>query len=384
MKLKTNKMIDTVILTIPKDKMRKIDNTQGHFPIWTLNSKGRGYEIWIKNTLKEDVKKGLSCIKLTGYKRGFSEYATSPKMVNVEFSVPKLLYGNNLDEVEEKNFPIVIDTLHKRLFEMGEVISKTDIENAIISGFHPSKNIMLFNGYTAYGVIKELSKINLTRKLELTKVNFKDDGNAVQMYAINHSIVFYDKIADLNQNKKKAVDQDQTPQQFSLFQEIKKKQPKLEILRMEVRLSKKLKMNSIMQKLGFQKSPTLKDIFKKDVCQKIVKWYWNTIIKGENLFLFELSSNPKQLYKNILRKDENIKVKQAIYMVGLSVLCKDEGGIRELRDISEKRITQRNWYCVSNSIKLLNKLADKKALHIWIKQISTALEEFKPYKINPP
>lgn len=373
-------MIDTLIITIPKDKLEKLENTEGCFPVWTLHKRGIGFEIWIKNTSKEEVKKGLSFIKLTGYIRNSSENRTSPKMVNIEFSVPKLLYGNNLDEVEEKDFPIVIDTLHRRLFEMGERTEKADLENAVISAFHPSKNIMLSDRYTAYGVIKELGKINLTKKLELTKVNFKNDGNAIQMYAINHSIVYYDKIADLNQNKKKAVDQDQTPQQFSLFEEIKKSQPSLEILRMEVRLSKKTKINSVMEKLDFQKNPVFKDVFKKDVCQKIVRWYWDSIIKGENLFLFELSNNPKQLYKNILRRNEKMKVKQAMYMVGLSMLCKDDGGIRELRDISEKRITQRNWYCISNDIKLLNKLADKKALHSWVKQVENAISDFEPYR----
>ena len=141
-----------------------------------------------------------------------------------------------------------------------------------------------------------------------------------------------------------------------------------------------------MQKLGFQKDPTFKDVFKKDVCQKIVRWYWETIIKGENLFLFELSNNPKQKYKDVLRSDEKIKVKQAIYLVGLDVLCKDGGGIRELRDISEKRITQRNWYCVSDGIKVLNKLADKKPLHSWVRQIEDAITSFKPYNTGsrPP
>ena len=374
-------MIDTVILTIPREKMEKLENTQGRFPVWTLNSRGKGYEIWVKNSPKEDAKNGLSFIKMTSYIRGA---ITNPKMINIEFSIPKLLHCNNLDEVEEKDFPLVIDTLHRRLLEMGELVQKKDLENAMISGFHPSKNIELSDGYTAYSVIKELSKINLTKKLELTKVNFKDDGKAVQMYAISHSIVYYDKIADLNQNKKKAVDQDQTPQQFSLFQEIKKKQPELEILRMEIRLSKKPKMNSVMEKLGFQKNPIFRDVFKKDVCQKIVRWYWETIIKGENLFLFELSSNPKQKYKDVLRTNEKMKPKQAIYLIGLDVLCKDGSGIRELRDISEKRITQRNWYYISDGIKLLNKLADKKPLHSWVKQIDTALEEFKPYRINSP
>ena len=201
---------------------------------------------------------------------------------------------------------------------------------------------------------------------------------ALHLYATNHSIVFYDKIADLNQNKKKAIDQDQIPQQFSLIGEIKKKQSPPEILRMEVRLCKKRKISSVMQKLGFQKNSTFKDVFKKDVCQKIVKWYWNIIIKGENLFLFEMGNKPKQLLKDILRKETGIKFGKAIQLVGLNTLCKD-GGIRDLRNIAEKRISQRNWYRISDDIKLLNAINDNKVLCSWVRQIEEALDDFEPF-----
>jgi len=340
-------MIDTVILIIPNKNVKSLDSNQGCFPIWTMQSNGNGYTKWIKNMPKQKESNTPYYPRLARCENSMTSN------IKIEFSVSKLLYGNNLDEVEEKDFHFIVGTLQKRLIEMGEIVEKIDIENASISTVHFSKNILILDGYTAYSVIKELGKINMHKKLELTKVNFKDDGKALHLYATNHSIVFYDKIADLNQNKKKAVDQDQTCQQFSLSDEIKKKQSPLEILRMEIRLCKKRKINSVMQKLGFQKNPTFKDLFKKDVCQKILKWYWDTIVTGENLFLFELENNPKQLLKDILRKEPKIKGKEAVYLVGLNTLCKD-GGIRELRNILEKHTTQRSWYRIIDRVKLLN------------------------------
>lgn len=371
-------MIDTIILIIPREKMKSLDSDQGHFPLWTIQSNRNGYAMWIKNMPKRKNSNTSYYPRLTRYEIGDGR-ANIISKVKIEFSVPKLLYGNNLDEAEEKDFAIIINTLQKRLLEMGEMVDKIDLENASISTMHPSKNILISDGYTAYFVIKELGKINIHKKLELTKVNFKDDGKALHLYATNHSIVFYDKIADLNQNKKKAIDQDQTSQQFSLADEIKKKKLPLEVLRMEVRLCKKRKISSVMQKIGFQKNPTFREIFKKDVCQKIVKWYWDSIIKGENLFLFELENNPKQLLKDILRKEPEIKFGKAIKLIGLNVLCKD-GGIRELRDIAEKQISQRNWYTISHSIKLLNKITDKKTLHSWVRQIEEAIDNFASFK----
>ena len=368
-------MIDTVILIIPNKNVKSLDNNQGCFPIWTMQSNGNGYKKWIKNMPKRKESNTPYYPRLTRCDNNVVS------RIKIEFSVSKLLYGNNLNEVEEKDFPLIVGTLQKRLIEMGEIVEKTDIENASISTIHPSKNILISDGYTAYSVIKELGKINVHKKLELTKVNFKDDGKALHLYATNHSIVFYDKIADLSQNKKKAVDQDQTWQQFYLSDEIKNKQSPLEILRMEIRLCNKRKINSVMQKLGFHKNPTFKDIFKKDVCQKILKWYWDTIVTGENLFLFELENNPKQLLKDILRKEPEIKGKEAIYLVGLSVLCKD-GGIRELRNILEKHMTQRSWYRMTDRVKLLNDIVNKKVFCSWVGQIEMVINNFEPFRIE--
>jgi len=375
-------MIDTVILIIPKEKVISLNNTDNRFPNWTKNIMGN-YFTYIKNSTRFDIENGLSFIKMTGYITSFDTENANPIMVNIEFSVPKLIYGNNLDEISENQFQTVIDRLHERLISMGELVDKADLENALVSRFHVSKNTVITGGYSSSSIINELNKINLTKKLELTKVNFKNSGHSLQMFALSHSIVFYDKILDLNQHDKKAIDQEQTKKQFSLFSEIKTHQPNLEVLRMEVRFNKKRKMNSILSKLGFRKNPTFKDIFKKEVCQKIIKWYWDNIIKDENLFLFELSNNPKQLYKDILRKNPKMKVKQAIFMVGLNILCKDEGGIRELRRISEKRITQRNWYCINNNIKLLN---TDPVYHDWVNQIDYDISSFKPfhYELGPP
>ncbi|MDO8739999.1 MAG: hypothetical protein Q7J54_00300 [Candidatus Woesearchaeota archaeon] len=377
-------MIDTVILTLSRDKVTTLDNSLRRFPEWIQQNKTKSYTKWIKNMPKQKKETDLYYPRLTGYKRWNKENVEMP-MINIEFSAPKLIFNNNLDEVEEKDFDYVVKTLKKKLLEMGESVEIKNLENADISAFHPSKNIVLSDGYRAYGVLKELGKINLTKKLELTKVNFKNDGKALQMYAINHSIVFYDKLADLNQNKKKAVDEDQTLYQRSLFEEIKENQPALEVLRMEIRLSHKQKLNSIMLKLGFPKNPTFREVFRKDVCQKIVRHYWDTIVKGENLFLFELENGPSQLLADIIRKEPKIKLSKAINLVGLSVLCKD-AGIRALRDTTEKHINQRNWYLVSNNIKLLNKIADGKPLHSWVKQIEDTLTNFVPYRTGsgPP
>jgi len=376
-------MLDTVILNIPRDRVRDLANTNGGRP-WDLQARTSSYEKHTKNPLR-GVRDGVYRPRLTGIKRSIGQ-GQRISFVKIEFSVPKLLLGNNLEEVTEKDFPEVVELLRDRLLEAGCVVQKSHLVNASVTAFHPSKNIVLSKGYTASLVGKELSKINLNKKFDLDKTSFRNDGQSLQGHTIAHSVVFYDKIADLKKSKRKAIDKSQETPQLSLFSEVKKTTPGLEVLRMEIRLSQKQKLNSVLQKLGFSKDPTFEDIFKRDVCQKIVRFYWDTLIKGENLFLFELASGPKHILKSILKKYPKLKAKEAVYLVGLNLLCKDEGGIRDLREVLAGRLNQRSWYRVTDSIKKLNRRTVKKSVHDWVRQIEDSITKFKPLRndTGPP
>jgi hypothetical protein len=72
----------------------------------------------------------------------------------------------------------------------------------------------------------------------------------------------YDKINDLSKPKKRATDKDQTKQQFSIFDYIQGNNNRLEVLRLEIRLSKKRKMNEILKQLEYKKEITVDEIRK--------------------------------------------------------------------------------------------------------------------------
>lgn len=378
-------MIDTVILNIPKEHLRQA--VDGYSPItWDLNSRTSNYEKFVRNPSYAERSAAIYMPRLTYIKRR-TRGTDSVSFLRIEFSVPKLLYQNNLDEIEESDFPKILKILNERLARMNIKIEEKYLSGATVSAAHFSKNIVITGGYTASGIGKELAKINLNKKFDLNKTDFRNGGRSLQGYTAAHSIVFYDKIADLSQDKKRAIDKDQTAQQLSLFAEIKKDKPSLEILRMEVRLSKKQKLNAVLIKLGFTPNPTFKDIFRKDVCQKIVQSYWDTLIKDEGYFLFELASDgPKKTLREIIGKHRKIKAKEAVYLVGLKLLCKDDGGIRDLREMLKRKTGLRNWYRFSDDIKLLNNISRRKKPHSWVKEISDTIAHFEPYRIGigPP
>lgn len=369
-------MIDTVKIRIPREKMRTLIGE--HFPKWELvGQDARKYKRLAKNPTSNQKKKNYFP-KLWTYARWLDGKYQSVYII-IEFSVQKIFFQNSLYEVVENDFRSIIILLRDRLQEMGEIVSMETLENAELMALHTSKNIIL-KEYLAISVLKELRKINISKKFHLSEEQYKNGGHILHIYTDQHSIEFYDKLFEMNQGPTKAFDKDQTPSQKTLFLKIKKNNPLLEILRMEIRLIRRPKLNSMLKKLSFKENPTFKEIFKKDICQKIVLFYWKEIIKGENIFLFELSNNPMKLYSRILQTNPKIKAKEAMNLVALSVLAKDGGGISEFRTLTEKRIKQRNWYRIAYGIRKLNKLAEKQPLHSWVKQIDDSIREFNPIR----
>lgn len=369
-------MLDTVILTIPRGSYKL--RPEAFTPNANILKMSGNYLVkCVNNPTASDKKSGTYRPRLTLVKRPTRNGSEIP--LKIEFSVAKMLYGNNVDEVEEKDFEKVISALHEAMLEMSVYVSHEDLRNAKVSAFHPSKNIELTTGYTSSYVITELHKIDVSKKMDLNRDSFRNSGHSLQFYTNSHSLVVYDKVSDLKKPDKRAMDKDQNSLQLSLFETLTKKENKKEVLRIEARLAKKVKMNAILKGLKFKENPTFRDIFKKDLCQKILLNYWDEIITGKNLFLFDVESKPKKTLDAIFKNKPNIKPKDALYLVGLRVLSKE--GIRDIRAVIERYATPRTWYRIAEDLKFLDEISGK-TYHGWVKQIKDAIDDFVPFRLS--
>ncbi len=364
-------MIDTVCLLIPKDKMKYIEGVAS----WEMYSKTDEYTKYVRNPSKAEKETGKYFPRLTGYRRRFSQDAN----VRMEFSVPKLIFLNNLDELQDKDFSEVIKKLQKRLETMGVVVARSVLECASVSSVHFSKNILLQNGYTSSHLISEMNKVDLRKSFDLTKTRFMNDGQCLYVHTTAHEFVIYDKVADLAKGKKRAIDKDQTMYQRTLFSE-SSKEDAIEIIRFEVRLNRKQKMNKVLEDLGYMKNPNFKDVFNTEMSRKVVTDYWKRLIKERNLGLFSIAVSMKDKLQTLFLADSNLKPKQAIYFLGLFEVGRDEKGMRQLRSMVTKRSHDRTWYRIVKDMQVASELITKNKLRDWVTQIDKALEEYQPYK----
>ena len=189
----------------------------------------------------------------------------------------------------------------------------------------------------------------------------------------------YDKAQDLKKPAKRAMDKDQNSLQTSLFDVLVKRNKK-EILRIEARLAKRVKLNATLKNLGYKENPTFRDVFRKTLCQKVLQNYWTELIANKNLFVFDVETNPKKRPLSACSKNKpSIKPKDAIYLVGLQVLSNES--IRDARAIVERHATTRTRYRIAEDLDFPNRISAK-SYHGWVKQVADALEEFVPYKLS--
>jgi hypothetical protein len=239
---------------------------------------------------------------------------------------------------------------------------------------------VLQDGYTVSHLISEMNKVDLRKSFDFAKTRFINDGQSLYAHTTSHQLVIYDKIADLNKDKKRAIDKDQTLYQRSLFAELNKKNELQEIIRFEIRLSQKQKMNRVLENLGYKKSPTFKEVFSVEMSKKVVNDYWKKLIKERNLGLFSISVSIKDVLRTLFLTNKKLKPKQAIYLLGLFMLAKDENGMRQLRTIISKRSRDRTWYRIVKDMQQASEPITKNRLRDWVTQIDKNLDEYKPYK----
>lgn len=343
---------------------------------WELYSKTDQYDKYVRNPSRIEKETGKYYPRLTGYKRRFTQEAN----VRLEFSAPKLVYLNNLDELQEKDFPKVLKTLQERLKTMGVIVSSNILEKASVSSVHFSKNIQLEDGYTANHLISEMNKVDLRKSFDFAKTRFMNDGQSLYAHATSHQFVIYDKIADMNKDKKRAVDKDQTCYQKTLFADLNKDKDLQEVIRFEIRLNHKQKMNKVLEDLGYSKNPTFKEVFNTQMSKDVVSSYWKHLIKERSLGLFSMAVSIKDILRTLFLADNKMKPKQAIYLLGLFMLARDENGMRQLRTIVSKRAHDRTWYRIVKDVQLASELITKNKLRDWVNQIDKKIEEYRPVR----
>ena len=375
-------MIDTIILTLAPN-MYQISEPHKFTPSASAFAKAmadrhvRYSAIKSKqNATKRELLNGIYKPHLTlAYHRGIQ--GTVELLLKIELSLPKLLYGNNFNELRYKDFSALTHKLAIVLETMGIVVTPETLAQAPVLTIHYAKNIPLTDGSTPYHYINKIREANVRLSLDTNQTDYRNEGHSYKWHCNSYEVVFYDKIKDLEKGKqsnKRALEKDNELQQ-RIYSKIFKKRNKLEFLRMEVRLNKRAKIKQLLGALGVKADITFKKLFKPAIAKKVLLHYLDELERNRSPLLNVKITDDKTFLAQLAFNNPDITPLRAMAMLGFKRAL-EAAPLRELKTMIGKDKPQ-SWYRLMSGTKQVQ-------LPAWnspFKEIRKCIEAFKTTKL---
>lgn len=254
-------MIDSVVLQLETSQFILRSNNQ-------MDGKsiknGKGYSVvteFCRAFAKNQKKLGFyfPMVNIAKRKSGKSE---TKRVLEVQASLPKLIYGTNLFEIDKTDLKEICERIVSCLDKIGISTSIKEIEQAVLKRVDFSKVIRLpeYLG-TAGEVIKSLFWLNYKPRSDFTYRDFYTGGKGVLIKFINSTqgYAIYDKISEILNNG-------YTNKERWLIDCYRKNERKRNALRFELSLERKGSLDAVLRRRfnGDKK----KDFYLEDILNK--------------------------------------------------------------------------------------------------------------------
>jgi len=348
-------MVDTITIRLDESQFRILDhnkfspNTYNfyHPPYARMGS--RGYLDAYQNPTRKELLAGIYKPQLTLRKRW---RGNAPILfLYIQFSAPKILYGNNFDELEDSDLDEILTELHSKLFDMGVGLRMNEFKYAKVTKIHYSKNIVLPEYVIPHMIIGEVRKVDVSLHHEIAEKDYRNEGRSIRFHTNDFELIIYDKQKDLQKSKKgdkKSMEEDNAIQ-LNLFDTLKRKKP-FEVLRIEARLNTP---NKITKELGISKvHHTLDTLFSSKISINLLRNYWKNILKNYQIMSYDIENKEKFLVSFMINNPK-AKLTNALAIYAVIEFAK-QMGIRKFRNLIEKRYSRRTWYSLKASLNKYN------------------------------
>lgn len=258
-------------------------------------------------------------------------------ILKIEFSVPKLLYWNSLQEVGENDKDKVFSALEIALRSVSIDVDKNNIANATLASVHACKNIPLPRSIRMREIINELAKIDISKVFDISDKQCKKGARVLNIYSGTIDWSFYDKISDSVRPKNKRSDKGRINQERSIIEYYGLQER--EVFRYEYRIKKtqtiKREINALLNR-DYKTQVVFKDLFTPNLIKDLILNSWHTLIKRpENQLSLFGTIDKLGLFLHILSEAKKLGEKghslnNALISYGLATAIRDHGA-KEVR-----------------------------------------------------
>ena len=378
-------MLDTVVLTLDQREFEVLEpdrfspSARGLIVPPYLPLGARGVFTCVQNPTKTDFAEGRYGPRLTLRRRktdgGFA------LTLRIEFSAPKLVFGNNFEELRSRDFEVVLTALFRSLGSMGIRTAEETLRAARVSAIHYSKNMLLTDFTSCSMVMAELARLDLDARLDLAKTDYRNGGHAIRYHANSYEIVAYDKVRDLEKarySEKRAIENNNAVQ-FDLLG-VRKYLPRgSDILRLEIRLGTRQKIKDVMTSIGAQVEPTFAALFDISIAKDVLRHFWERMRSGVPLDRSNEKERPEQILARLAAANLNdSRPARLLQQLGLTVLVASIGP-NALRALIGRYGTSRTWQRIRRQLKALPELPQRYDV---LRELDNALTYFRPLTLN--
>ena len=261
-------MIDTISLVLSERNYKILDTSK-----FKLITSQRGVSRRVLNPTKQDYTKGLHYPRLTLINR-FNRGGWQEQTLQIQVSLPKMLYGNNFDELSESDFEEVLAKFVTFLDLRGIEVHSEDLRKARVRTIHYGKNFVYTDGTTPKMVIDKIAQGNYSLRLDTEMTKYRNNGLNWKLHTNSWELAFYDKKAELQKAKisEARSEEKDSAEQMKLFDEPKKYRP-FEVLRMELRLNNRVKIKHAFKLANIEVPLTFENMYAENVTKKILQHY---------------------------------------------------------------------------------------------------------------
>lgn len=333
-------MIDTIKLchTIYETRWPKISK---HFPNLTISSNGITRSIL--NPTNSDKKKGVYKPKITLVKRPNSGLLE----IILEFSAPKLIFGNNFEEISTEDFPILYKEIQKIFLGFGILLTIEDIMRLEVRKVDFCKNIPLSKYIFPTSVINYISKGDFPLNKDVQKTDFRNGGQILHIHTNSVDIALYDKILDLKQSnisEKRSFEKD-----YYCQKDLLKNIDNLpQILRFEIRINSVKYLKKEFQTTNKVKLSDLTTT--KQAVQTLLN-YWGWLLdKVPKLQIYSHSS-----FNDLLNSSrKGFTPLSTLAYVGVQAILAENYDLRAFRVFFEKQYGKHSWNRIKPFLEPIN------------------------------
>jgi len=331
-------MIDTIVLKL-KYPSFQVTNPEFFMPVLKIRKTedvpanqrkhDKVYTKYIQNESRDDKAEGIRKPNLT-IVRSFRDNELIYEL-HIQISIPKMLYGHNLNIVDDYQFGAVISTLTQKLKTMGVDVAEDVLEDAEVVRVHCGKNIILPHPRTVAEAINELAKAELGKSMDIDTRDYKNGGQALYFYCGSRNFIFYDKVKDIMKTKVKASEKYKTRTERDIVESGALND--LELLRFEIRLNSARIIQSTIKKVtgDYPENLTFSYLFNKDLCKKILIKSWEEILRRPaNQLAFKSDFSEEEAFQAFIARERkgiagSHSLNRVLHSFGLYTLIKTLG-----------------------------------------------------------